>query len=173
MTRLVVAFVKFQFQVIQIEIGKNAVFFHQEIADDRAGRFCRHGLADTLLALNQKVHLRAEGRAPFRGIEIRQKGIIFAIVNAPGMQTFRQDAGKRRFAHAQRTLDHDKSRWLRAALRLKNSFRRRRFRWHRFFSAKLVSPNCGGDYSGVSRTYGESCARLVLKSQDSGGVGGR
>ncbi len=104
-------------------------------------------LADTLLALNQKVHLRAEGSAPFRGIEIRQKGIVFAVVNAPGMQTLRQDAGKRRFAHAQRALDDDKSRWLRAALRLESSFRRRRFRWRHFFLGRSLSPSIAGEYS--------------------------
>ena len=69
-------------------------------------------LADTFLALHQEVHLGAESGAAFCSIEIGQKGIVFAIVDAPGMQTFSEDAGEGRFAHAQRTLDDDKSRWL-------------------------------------------------------------
>ena len=142
----VVAFVKFEFRVIEIQIGENAVFFHEEIADDGTGRVSRHGLADAFLALDQEVHLGAESGAAFCSIEIGQKRIVFAIIDAPGMQTFSEDAGEGRFADAQRALDHDKARRLRTALRLKSPFRRRRFRRRHFSPAKVFSP-IAGDYS--------------------------
>jgi len=68
------------------------------------------------LAFEQKVHLRAKGRAGFFVIEIGEEGIVFAIVNAARVEAFGQDAGQGGFADAQGAFDGDEARSLGAPL---------------------------------------------------------
>jgi len=113
---IVVAFVEFQLFVIEIEVGEDAVFFHQEIGEKRSGRIGGEGFAEALLALEEKVHLGAEGGAGFFVVEIGEEGIVFAIINAAGVKAFGEDASQSGFADAERAFDGDKARSLRAPL---------------------------------------------------------
>ena len=72
----------------------------------------RKSLADALLALHQEIELGVKGGARLFVVEIGEKRIVFAIVNAPRVQTFRQNAGKGSLADPQRTFDHNELRWL-------------------------------------------------------------
>src|SRR5260370_16138010 len=56
----VIALVELELFVVEIEIGEDAVLFHEEIGEDRAGSFNGEGFAEALLALNEEVHLSAE-----------------------------------------------------------------------------------------------------------------
>jgi hypothetical protein len=112
----VVTVVKFQLFVVEIEVGEDAIFFHEEVGEQRAGGFDGEGFAETLLALDEEVHLGAEGRAGFYFVEIGEEGIVFAIVNAAGVQAFGEDFGESGFADAQRAFDDDEAGRLRAAL---------------------------------------------------------
>src|SRR5262249_2053314 len=78
----------------------------------RRGRIGSKGFAQALLALQQKVHLRAKGGAGFLLVKIGEEGIVFAIVNALGVQAFGQDAGQGGFADAERAFDGDEARSL-------------------------------------------------------------
>src|SRR5258707_14362563 len=91
--RFVVALVELQLFVIEIEIGEDAVFLHQEIGDDRAGRFDGQRFAKALLAVHQEVHLRAQGGAGLFLVEVGEKRIVLAVVDAPRVQPLREDLG--------------------------------------------------------------------------------
>ncbi len=112
--RFVVAVVELQLFVIEIEIGEDAVLLHQEIGDDRAGGFDGEGLAQALLAVHQEIHLGAQSGAGLFLVEVGEKGIVFAVVDAAGVQALGKDLGQRAFAHAQRPLDDDEARRLRS-----------------------------------------------------------
>src|SRR6266567_241097 len=57
----VIALVKFELFVGEVEIGEDAVLLHEEIGEERAGSFDGEGFAEALLALDEEVHLGAEG----------------------------------------------------------------------------------------------------------------
>src|ERR1700682_6406060 len=114
----VVALVELELFVVEIEIGEDAVFFHEEIGEDGAGSFDGEGFAEALPALDEEVHLCAMGRAGLGVVEIGEEGIVLAIVNAAGMQALGQDAGKSGFTDAQRAFNNDEAGKLRTALRM-------------------------------------------------------
>src|ERR1700682_2038175 len=113
----VVALVELELGVVEIEIGEDAVLFHEEIREDGAGSFDGEGFAEALLALDEEVHLGAKGGAGFCFVEIGEERIVLAIVNAAGMQGLGGGGGKSGFADAQGAFNNDEPGKLRAALR--------------------------------------------------------
>jgi hypothetical protein len=120
---LVIALVQFEFLVVKAEVGKDAVFLHQKVAQDQTGGIGGKSFTDALLPLHQEVHLSAESGAGEAGIKIGEKGIIFTIVDAARVKTFSEEASERGFANAERAFNNDESRWLRATLRDACAFR--------------------------------------------------
>ncbi len=114
--KVVIAFVEFELFVVEIEIGEDAVFFHEEIGEKRRGRIRREGFAEALLSFEEKVHLGAKGGAGFFIVKIGQERIVFAIVDTAGVEAFREDAGQRGFANAEGAFDGDEARSLGAPL---------------------------------------------------------
>src|SRR5216683_3740549 len=98
----VIALVELELFVGEVEIGEDAVFLHEEIGEERAGSFDGEGFAQALLALDEEVHLRAEGGAGFCIVEIGEKGIVLAIIDAAGVEAFGEDSGEGGFGDAQR-----------------------------------------------------------------------
>ena len=136
----VVAIVEFELFVVEIEVGEDAVLFHQVVGEDRAGRFDGEGFAQALLALDQEVHLGAEGGAGLFVVEIGEKWVVFAVVNAARVQAFGEHFGERGFADAERPLDHDEAGRLRAALRNRGAFGGRRFvGGHQWLSGEIIA----------------------------------
>jgi len=115
--RFVIALVELELFVIEIEIGEDAVLFHEEIGEDGAGSFDGEGFAEALPALDEEVHLCAKGGAGLGVVEIGEEGIVLAIVDAAGMEALGEDAGESGFADAQRAFNNDEARRLRTALR--------------------------------------------------------
>jgi hypothetical protein len=113
----VIALVELELFVVEIEIGEDAVLFHEEIGEDGARSFDGEGFAETLPALDEEVHLGAKGGAGLGVVEIGEEGIVLAIVDAAGMEALGEDAGESGFADAQRALNNDEARRLRTALR--------------------------------------------------------
>ncbi len=113
----VIALVKLEFGVVEIEVGENAVLFHEEIGEDGAGGLDGQGFTEALLAFDKKVHLSAESGAGLGFVEIGEERIVFAIVDAAGVETFGEDAGKGGLADAQGAFNDDKAGRLGAALR--------------------------------------------------------
>jgi hypothetical protein len=105
----VVALVEFEFGVVEIEVGEDAVLFHQEIGKDRARGFDGESFAQALLALDQKVHLGAKSGPGLGLVEVGKEGIILAIVDAASVEAFGKDARKSGFADAQGSFNDDKS----------------------------------------------------------------
>ena len=114
--KIVIAFVEFQLFVVEIEIGEDAVFFHEEIGEKRRGGIRGEGFAEALLALQQKIYLGAKGGAGFFVVEIGKEGIVFAIVDTAGVEPFGEDASQGGFADAKRAFDGDEARSLGAPL---------------------------------------------------------
>ena len=112
----VVAVVEFQFFVVEIQVGEDAVFFEKEIREDGAGSFDGERFADAFLAFDQEIHLGAKGGASFFFVEISQEGIVFAVVDAASVETFGENFGERGFADAERAFDDDEAGGLRTAL---------------------------------------------------------
>ena len=102
---VVIALVEFQLFVVEIEVGEDAVFFHEEIGKERRGSIGGKDFAKAFLALKEEVHLGAESGAGFFVVEICEEGIVFAIVNAAGVEAFGEDAGQSGFAYAERAFD--------------------------------------------------------------------
>jgi len=119
--RFVVTVVEFELFVIEIEVGEDAVFFEEEIGEDRTGSFDGESFANAFLALDQEIHLGAEGGTGFFFVEIGEEGIVFAVVYAAGVETLGQDFGESSFADAKRAFDDDESGRLWATLRLRSS----------------------------------------------------
>src|SRR5712692_7000215 len=113
----VVALVELELGVVEIEIGEDAVLFHEEIGEERAGSFNAEGLTKALLALDEEVHLCAQGGAGPGVVEIGEEGIVLAIVDAAGVEAFGEDAGESGFADAQRAFNDDEAGRLRTTLR--------------------------------------------------------
>src|SRR6202171_879874 len=82
----VIALIELELGVVEIEIGEDAVLFHEEIREDGAGSFDGEGFAEALLALDEEVHLGAKGGAGFCFIEVGEEGIVLAIVDAAGVR---------------------------------------------------------------------------------------
>jgi len=115
--RLVIALVELELGVVEIEIGEDAVLFHEEIGENGAGSFDGEGFAETLLALDEEVHLGAKGGAGFCFIEVGEEGIVLAIVDTACMQALGEDAGKSGFADAQGAFNNNEAWKLWTALR--------------------------------------------------------
>jgi hypothetical protein len=113
----VVALVELELGVIEIEIGEDAVLFHEEVGEDGAGSFDGEGFAEALLAFDEEVHLGAKGRAGLGVVEVGEEGIVLAIVDPSGVEAFGKDAGEGGFADAERAFDDDEAGSLRSALR--------------------------------------------------------
>jgi len=69
-----------------------------------------------LLALDEEVHLGAKGGARLGFVEVGEKRIVFAVVDAASVKTFGEDAGEGRFPDAQRAFNGDEAGRLWAAL---------------------------------------------------------
>src|SRR5713101_4486417 len=113
----VVALVELELFVIEIEVGEDAILFHEEIGDDRAGGFDGEGFAEAALALHQEIHLRAQRGAGLFFVEVGEEGVVLAVVDAAGMQALGEDFGEGAFADAQRAFDDDEAGSLRSSLR--------------------------------------------------------
>ena len=118
----VITVVEFELFVVEIEVGEDAVFFHEEVGEDGAGSFDEEGFAEALLALHEEIHLGAEGGAGLFLIEVGEEGIVFAVVDAAGVEALSQNFGEGGFADAERTFNHDEARCLRPPLRLRGAF---------------------------------------------------
>src|SRR6266702_2306706 len=119
----VVALVELELFVGEVEIGEDAVLFHEEIGEEGTGGFDGEGFAEALLALDEEVHLGAEGGAGFCIVEIGEEGIVLAIIDAAGVEALREDPGEGGFADAQRAFNDDETGKLRAALRNASALR--------------------------------------------------
>jgi hypothetical protein len=113
----VVALVELELGVIEIEISEDAVFFHKEVGEERAGSFDGQGFAEAFLAFDEEVHLGAKGGAGFGVVEVGEEGIVLAIVDSSGVEAFGKDAGQSGFADAERAFDDDEAGSLKSALR--------------------------------------------------------
>ncbi|HEY6926382.1 MAG TPA: hypothetical protein VI653_23055, partial [Steroidobacteraceae bacterium] len=102
--------------VVEIEVGENAVFFEQKIGEHEARGFDGEGFAKMLLPLDEEVHLGAKGGAGLGVVEVGEEGIVFAIVNAAGVEALGENAGQGAFADTQGAFDDDEAGRLRAAL---------------------------------------------------------
>ena len=105
----VIAFIELELFVVEIEIGKDAVLFHEEIGEHGAESFDGESFAEALAALDEEVHLGAKGGAGLGVVEIGEEGIVLAIVDAAGMQALGEDAGESGFADAQRAFNNDEA----------------------------------------------------------------
>jgi len=108
--------------IVKIEVGEDAVFFHKEVRDDGTGRFNSKGFAESLLAFDEEVHLRAKSGAGFGLIEISEKGIVFAVEYAARVEAFAKNSCQGGFADANGTFQDDKAGSLRAAMRGASAF---------------------------------------------------
>jgi hypothetical protein len=90
------------------------------------------------LALDQEIHLGAEGGAGFFIVEIGEEWVVFAVVDAARVQALGEHFGERGFADAERALDDDEAGRLRPACRNRSAFGGRRFVGH--WSLSLLSP---------------------------------
>jgi len=118
----IVALVELEFGVVEIEVGEDAVLLHEEIGEDRAGSFDGEGFAEALLALDEEVHLGAKSGARLGFVKVSKEGIVFAIVDAAGVEAFSKDAGESGFADAQRAFNYDEAGRLGSALRSASAF---------------------------------------------------
>ncbi len=118
----VIALVELELGVVEIEVGENAVLFHEEIGEDRAGSFNGEGFAEALLALNEEVHLSAKSGAGLGFVEVGEEGIVLAVVDAAGMEAFGKDAGEGGFADAERAFNNNEAGRLGSALRSASAF---------------------------------------------------
>src|SRR6266436_5812114 len=105
----IVALVELELGVVKIKVGEDAVFFHEEIGEDRAGSFDGEGFAEALLALDEEVHLGAKGGAGLGFVKVGEKRIVLAIVDATGVEAFGEDAGEGGFADAERAFNNDEA----------------------------------------------------------------
>src|SRR6266581_1327835 len=119
----VITLVELELFVGEVEIGEDAVLLQEEIGEERAGSFDGEGFAEALLALDEEVHLGAEGGAGFCIVEIGEEGIVLAIIDAAGVEALREDPGEGGFADAQRAFNDDETGKLRAALRNASALR--------------------------------------------------
>ncbi len=115
--RFVIALVELELAVVEVEIGKDAVFFEKKVGEHRAGSLHAQGFAQALPALEEEIHLGAKSSPGLGLIEIGKERVVFAIVDAAGVEAFGKDAGEGAFADAQRAFDDDETRSLGAALR--------------------------------------------------------
>jgi len=67
------------------------------------------------LALDEEIHLGAEGGAGLLFIEVGEEGVVFAVVDAAGVEAFGEDFGEGGLAYAEGTLDDDETGSLEAA----------------------------------------------------------
>ncbi len=113
----VVALVELELGVIEIQVGEDAVLFHEEIGEHRAGNFDGEGFAKALLALDEEIHLGAESGTGLSFVKVGEEGIVLAIVNAAGVEAFSKDSGQSGFTDAKRALNDDKAGSLGTTLR--------------------------------------------------------
>src|SRR5260370_1046493 len=66
----IIALVELELGVVEIEVGEDAVLFHEEIGEDGAGGFDSASFAEALLALNEEVHLGAKSGAGLGFVEV-------------------------------------------------------------------------------------------------------
>jgi hypothetical protein len=118
----VVALVELEFGVVEIEVGEDAVFFHEEIGEDRAWSFDGKGFAEAPLAFDEEMHLGAKGGARLGVVEVGQEGIVVAIVDTAGVEALGEDAGEGGFADAQGAFNDDEAGRLGSALRSAGAF---------------------------------------------------
>src|SRR5882724_4852925 len=113
----VIALVELELGVVEIEIGKDAVLFHEEIGEDRAGGLDGESFAEALLALDEEMHLGAESGARLGLVEVGEEGIVLAVVDAAGVEALGKNASERGFADAEGAFNDNKTGRLGAALR--------------------------------------------------------
>src|SRR5689334_5257051 len=114
--QFVVALVKLEFVVVEIEIRKDTVFFEEKVGKKESGSFDCQAFAKVLLALDEKVHLGAKGSAGFGFVEVGEEGIVFAVEDSASVEALGEDARKGALTNAQRPFDGDEAGRLRAAL---------------------------------------------------------
>jgi len=98
--RLVIALVELELGVVEIEIGEDAVLFHEEIGENGAGAStARASRRRFWRSMRKYIWARRRSRVCF--IEVGEEGIVLAIVDTACMQALGEDAGKSGFADAQ------------------------------------------------------------------------
>src|SRR5215469_68201 len=96
---IVITIVGLEFLIVQIQAGKNLIFFEYEIGNDGLLRApAQIESAQLLESSHQKCELCLEGRSRLSVIEWPQKSVSFGIREALGMQTVGEDACKRTLA---------------------------------------------------------------------------
>jgi len=124
----VIALVEFEFFVVEIDVGEDAVLFHEEIGENRGGGIVERGsqrFTEAALAFDEEVHLGAESGAGLGLVEVGEKGIVFTIENAAGVQALSEDTGESGFADTERAFYDDEAGRLRSPLRDASAFRGR------------------------------------------------
>jgi hypothetical protein len=124
----VIALVEFEFFVVEIDVGEDTVFFHEEIGENWGRGIVERGgkrFTEAALAFDEEVHLGAESGAGLGLVEVGEKGIVFTIKNAAGVQALSKDAGKSGFANTERAFYDDEAGRLRSPLRDASAFRGR------------------------------------------------
>jgi len=78
-------------------------------------------LRECVFDVRSEIHLGAEGGPGFFFVKIGEEGIVFAVVDAAGVETFGEDFGESGFADAEGALDDDKAGRLWATLGLRSA----------------------------------------------------
>ena len=145
----VIAFVKLQFFVVEIEVSEDAILLHQVVGEDGAGSFDSQSFTQPFLPFDKEVHLGAESGAGLFRVKIGKKRVVFAVVSAAGMELFGKDLGEGGFADAQWAFDHDETWRLRASLRSASALSCGGFVSRHFWSGRLMAGANFRDYSRV------------------------
>src|SRR5258708_5745995 len=103
---VVVAVVGFEFLVVEVQVGKQLVFFKNEIGDDKFLRVrAQVERLQLLEAPNQKRELRLKRSPGLAFVKRAQQGSLLGIGDALGVQSFREDCRQRALAHAYGTFN--------------------------------------------------------------------
>jgi len=97
--RFVIALVKLELLVIQAQVREDAGLFPSRNRSRQGRAHRRKGLHECASAVPSGIQLRAESGPGKAGIEISQKGIIFAIVNAARVKPFGEQPSQRGLAN--------------------------------------------------------------------------
>src|SRR5262249_41864821 len=90
-----------------VDIRENLVLLEKKIRDHRNGAVLEVRFEQPPVAFVEEMHLRLESGAGLFVVELGEKGIFFAIEDAPRMHLFGEDAGESGFADANRPFYHD------------------------------------------------------------------
>jgi peptidoglycan-N-acetylglucosamine deacetylase len=105
---LIVAVVKVEFGVGEIDVGEDLVLLEKIIGDHGGSEVLEITLL--LVARHEEPHLGGEGHARLAQVEAVQEGIVLRLDNATGVQGVGQDLGERGLAGADGAFDGDETR---------------------------------------------------------------